>query len=87
LDVSLILPSGERADKTWFTAVKNNPEAADPTVTEFVNELKEGGLRWGGNFTNPFDPIHFDDGLSMNPVEWQQRYNFVQQDWLTRFKG
>jgi hypothetical protein len=45
------------------------------SVTDFIQCVKDAGLRWGGDFNTP-DPIHIDDGLNVeNRTEWEQRVN------------
>ncbi len=44
-------------------------------VHQFIQECKEAGFRWGGDFGTK-DPVHFDDGLNVNNlVAWTEKYN------------
>jgi hypothetical protein len=44
------------------------------TIRKFINEVKETGMRWGGDF-NAHDPIHFDDGLNIkNMPLWIKKF-------------
>lgn len=46
-------------------------------VRDFINEVKQSGLRWGGDFGKP-DPVHFDDGLNIKDMPlWMQKYNDI----------
>jgi hypothetical protein len=45
------------------------------TVRQFINELKAGGIRWGGDFHGSPDPVHFDDALNVNDMTaWTTKY-------------
>lgn len=41
----------------------------------FIQDVKECGLRWGGDF-HTVDSVHFDDGLNIhNPELWKKKFN------------
>ncbi len=46
-------------------------------IRQFINELKNNGIRWGGDFGKP-DPVHFDDGLNITDMTaWLTKYNDI----------
>lgn len=50
-------------------------ETAGGEVRQFINDCKEAGIRWGGDFKKN-DPVHFDNGINItNPALWQLKYN------------
>ncbi|MCW3081699.1 M15 family metallopeptidase [Segetibacter sp.] len=59
--------------KEYYNSVKM--ESSTGVVRQFIETVKQKGLRWGGDFHEK-DPVHFDDGLNIrNPEEYKQKIN------------
>ena len=53
-----------------------NPRGRPQAVSDFLQCVKNAGLRWGGDFS-PRDPVHFDDQLNANFTAWAARVRAV----------
>jgi hypothetical protein len=52
-----------------------------PVVTDFINAVKAAGLRWGGNFPNDIDPVHFDDNYyRRSPAQYAEQFVLAQSN-------
>jgi len=59
---------------------KSNLNKLPPNVRNFINDIrKDKGLRWGGDFSNE-DPVHIDDGLNENSLNWKERFDACQDE-------
>ena len=45
----------------------------------FIKAMKTNGMRWGGNFSNNFDPPHFDKNLNATSKDFEYKYFFNQR--------
>jgi hypothetical protein len=63
------------------TTVNTSPMFKDGTETDnadkFIDAVKSGGLRWGGDF-GVTDPPHFDDFLNPNGEDYEMNFFFAQ---------
>jgi hypothetical protein len=53
-----------------------NPRGRPQAVSDFLQCVKNAGLRWGGDFS-PKDPVHFDDNLNADKSAWAARVRAV----------
>ena len=62
----------------WFNSRRLMPDRElPPNVELFLTDIRELGLRWGGDFSTP-DPVHIDDGLNRrNPEAYGQKLRNV----------
>jgi hypothetical protein len=47
-------------------------------VKDFITDVKDAGLRWGGDWTDPWDPIHFDALIDPEGFDFEVLY-FLNQ--------
>lgn len=68
--------------KLWNSKMLENPSK---NIQEFIDKLKSGGLRWGGDFKVK-DTVHFDDGLNVNNSElWVKKYDFIKNGTINNY--
>jgi hypothetical protein len=71
-DCNIIDESG----KWWNSKELRQPKGI---VKKFIDDVKELGFRWGGDFSKP-DPVHFDIPLNHDNPDLYEKYFYELQN-------